>query len=325
MTIGASDRLSRLLAMVPWLLRRQGVPLAEAARHFGISETQLVKDLELLFVCGTPGHLPDDLIEADWESGRVYLDNADAIARPLRLNVDEAVALLVGLRTLAEVPGLHDRQPLESALAKLSAASGDASAAAATVSVDLTAGAQEAALSAAGEALARRRRLRLRYLVPSRDETTDRDVDPMRLTSVGRRWYLEAWCHLAEDVRLFRIDRVVRAEVLEVDGTPPAGAVARDVVSEPLFRPSEDDEEVTLDLAPAARWVSEYYSVESVEPLPDGGQRVRLRVADSRWVARLVLRMGGAVSVVAPAALAARTAEEARRALDAYSGAFTGA
>ena len=45
-------------------------------RHFGISQTQLVKDLELLFVCGTPGHLPDDLIEADWECGRVYLGNA---------------------------------------------------------------------------------------------------------------------------------------------------------------------------------------------------------------------------------------------------------
>jgi proteasome accessory factor C len=51
----ATQRLSRLLAMVPWLLRRQGVPLAEAARHFGITQEQLVKDLELLFVCGTPG------------------------------------------------------------------------------------------------------------------------------------------------------------------------------------------------------------------------------------------------------------------------------
>jgi proteasome accessory factor C len=95
--------------MVPWLLRRQGVSLEEAARHFGITEEQLVKDLQLLFVCGTPGHMPDDLIEAEWESGEVYVDNAEAISRPLRLAPDEAVALLVGLRTLAEVPGLHDR------------------------------------------------------------------------------------------------------------------------------------------------------------------------------------------------------------------------
>jgi proteasome accessory factor C len=122
---------------------------------------------------------------------------------------------------------------------------------------------------------------------------------------------------------LFRIDRVVRAEVLPVDGTPPPGAVSRDVVSEPLFRPSEDDEEVTLDLAPAASWVSEYYPVESTEPGPDGRDRVRLRAADVRWVARLVLRMGGEVTVVAPASLAERTADEARRALEAYSEAYT--
>ena len=66
---------------------------------------QLEADLELLFVCGTPGHMPDDLIEAEWEGGRVYLGNADTIARPLRLGVDEALALIVGLRALAAVPG----------------------------------------------------------------------------------------------------------------------------------------------------------------------------------------------------------------------------
>ena len=122
---GATDRLSRLLALVPYLVSRQGIPLAEAAAEFGITETQLVKDLELLFVCGTPGHLPDDLIEVDWDDGRVYLGNADTIARPLRLGVDEALALLVGLRALADVPGLHDRDALQRTLLKLEAAAGE--------------------------------------------------------------------------------------------------------------------------------------------------------------------------------------------------------
>ena len=125
MSPGATDRLSRLLAMVPYLAQRQGIPLAEAAAEFGITEKQLVKDLELLFVCGTPGHMPDDLIEAEWDDGHVYLNNVDAIARPLRLGVDEALALLVGLRALADVPGLHDRDALERTLAKLEAAAGE--------------------------------------------------------------------------------------------------------------------------------------------------------------------------------------------------------
>jgi predicted DNA-binding transcriptional regulator YafY len=317
-SLGATQRLSRLLAMVPWLLRRQGVPLAEAARHFGITEAQLVKDLQLLFVCGTPGHLPDDLIEADWESGRIYLGNADEISRPLRLAVDEAITLLVGLRTLAQVPGLHDTQALDAATAKLSAAVGDAAGMADALSVDLSRGAREGVLSAVRDALARRRRLHLGYLVPSRDETTQRDVDPMRLVAVEGRWYLEGWCHRAEAVRLFRIDRVVTVEVLDVDGTPPAGAQGRDA-DEALFTPSPEDVVVVLDLAPQAQWVADYYPIDEVEERPDGWLRVRLRAADPAWVPRLVLRLGGGARVVAPPELGIRTAAAAETALAAYT------
>ena len=157
MSGGATERLSRLLAMVPYLLARQGIPLREAARQFGISEDQLVKDLELLFVCGTPGHMPDDLIEAEWDTGHVYLNNAETIARPLRLGVDEALALIVGLRALAEVPGLHDRDALDRTLAKLEAAAG--AAAAPSNLVDVHVEGEEQALSTVRTALRDGRRL----------------------------------------------------------------------------------------------------------------------------------------------------------------------
>lgn len=321
MSVSATARLSRLLAMVPWLLERQGVPLAEAAGHFEVSEEQLVKDLELLFVCGTPGHLPDDLIEADWESGRIYLRNADAIARPLRLSMDEAVALLVGLRTLAEVPGLHDRDVVASVLTKLAAAAGDAADAAGTLTVDLARGAAEPVLSAVRDAIQRRRRVRLRYLVPSRDETTTREVDPIRVLTVGDRWYLEGWCHRAEAVRRFRLDRVVEIDVLELDGTPPPGARpasgSADAVKD-VFEASPDDLVVTLRLSAQAHWVAEYYPVEEVVDQPDGTLLVRLRSSSADWPARLALGLGGAVQVLAPAEVVERVRELAGLGVAAY-------
>jgi len=316
---GAGDRLSRLLAMVPWLLERQGVALQDAARHFDITTDQLVADLELLFVCGTPGHMPDDLIEAEWESGHVYLGNADAIARPLRLGQDEALALLVGLRTLADLQGVEDSAALEGALAKLSAAAGDAAAAAATsVQLDLAAGADPHVLAVVRGALGRGRRLHLSYLVATRDETTERDVDPMELESLDGRLYLQAWCHRAQGVRRFRLDRVLAAAELDEDGTPPAEAVARDLGSS-LFAPGEEVPLVVLDLDADVRWVAESFPVEEVVERADapGGVRVRLRVADDGWLRRLVLRLGGSARVVAPPALAEQVAAAARAALAA--------
>jgi predicted DNA-binding transcriptional regulator YafY len=317
-SVRATDRLSRLLAMVPWLLNRQGVPLEEAARHFDITQAQLVKDLELLFVCGMPGHMPDDLIEAEWDDGRVYLDNAEAISRPLRLAPDEAIALIAGLRTLSELPGGQDRRAVDSALVKLSAAAQDAVGAASRLTIDLSVGAVEETLRTAREGLRRRRRLRLRYVVPARDESTERDVDVMRVTNLGGRWYLEGWCHRADGVRLFRVDRITGAEILDVDGTPPPQAVSRDADSDRLFTPSENDLLVTLEVEGRGRWVADYYPVESTRELGDGRLEVTLRVANPRWLPRLVLRLGGAGRIVAPPELVAETVEAAREALAYY-------
>jgi proteasome accessory factor C len=156
--------------------------------------------------------------------------------------------------------------------------------------------------------------------VPGRDETTERDVDPMRVVGMDGRWYLEGWCHRAEDTRMFRIDRVEELTVLDVDGTPPVGAHERDL-SEGTFRPAPDDLVVTLRLLPGATWVADYYPVESVEDVPagdGGGLLVRMRTADTAWLLRLVWRLGGRGMVVDPPEVVAEVRAGAAAALTAY-------
>ncbi|MGL5860321.1 MAG: helix-turn-helix transcriptional regulator [Phycicoccus sp.] len=316
----ATARLSRLLTMVPWLVNRQGIDVSQAAADLGVSVEQLEADLRLLFLCGY-GQLPDELIDAQWEEGRVFIGNADDIARPLRLGVDEAVTLIVGLRALREVPGLGERDAVDRALAKLEAAAGSAADPANRVRAELADGASAEMLAGARRALAGRRRVHLRYFVPARDEATERDVDPMRVVGIDGRWYLEGWCHRAEDTRLFRMDRVEQLTVLDdVDGTPPPQARERDL-AEGTFRPAPDDLVVTLRLRPGATWVADYYPVESVQPIPPddgGGIVVRMRTADTTWLRRLVWRLGGAAVVLDPPDVVAEVREGAAVALAAY-------
>ncbi|MEO7235691.1 MAG: WYL domain-containing protein [Lapillicoccus sp.] len=314
----ATSRLSRLLDMVPWLLAHQGVALETAAAEFGVTPDQLVADLELLFVCGTPGGMPDDLIEADWEDGRVFIGNADVIARPLRLSVDEALALMVGLRALATTPGLADHDAVARTLSKLEEATGAVGAPSTRVQVSIDDGARESVLRRARDAVQHHRRLHLAYLVATRDEVTERDVDPMRVVYLDGHWYLEGWCHRAEDVRLFRLDRVQSLDVLDVDGTPPPQAQPRDV-GDALFTAGEEDLEVVLETDRGGAWIVDYYPVDHVDTLPDGGRRVTLHVSDPALVRRLAWRLGGHVRVVRPVDLAESVTAGAQQALGAYT------
>jgi proteasome accessory factor C len=168
------------------------------------------------------------------------------------------------------------------------------------------------------DALRRRKRLHLSYYVPGRDEATERDADPMRLLMLEGRSYLEAWCRRAEAVRLFRLDRVLALQVLDLPAEVPADAEQRDVDSG-LFLASADDVQVVLELAAAGHWVAEYYPCEEVVELGEGRLRVSLRTPDTRWVRRLALRLGEDGRVISPPDLAAQITADATAALAQYA------
>ncbi|MGY1812422.1 helix-turn-helix transcriptional regulator [Blastococcus sp. SYSU D00820] len=322
---GTNERMTRLLTLVPYLTARpDGVPLVEAARDFGVPERQLRRDLELLWMCGLPGYGPGDLIDLSFEGDRVRVTFTAGMVRPLRLTTDEAVALVVALRTLLELPGLAEREAVSRALAKVSAAAGTAGDR--VTPVALSVDAREQALAVVREALEAKRALHLHYYVPTRDERTERTVDPMRLLLVDGRWYLEAWCRRAEGVRLFRLDRVDDVVVLDEPAAPPPEAHERDVEAG-IYQPGPDAPRVRLRLAGTARWVAEYYPVEDVREVddPPGGLAVTLRTADLAWARRLVASLGGAARVDEPRELAADVAADARAALARYAAAGRGA
>ncbi|WP_068397455.1 helix-turn-helix transcriptional regulator [Kribbia dieselivorans] len=306
----ANVRTGRLMALVPWLLDHPGIEISEAAAHHGVSETQLRKDLDLLHLCGY-GPYHDELIDVDYSDGRVYLSNAETIPKPLALERDEAISLILALESLTPLEE-DENGPAHRALAKLTAVAIQHGA----DDLDIMSEEPPAVLTELRDAMARHRRVHLRYHSPARDETTERDVDPMRLERVDGLWYFEGWCHVQRDTRLFRLDRILAVTVLDEDGTAPADARRHDL-SGGAFSGAEYPL-ATLRLTPQAAWVAEYYPTEERVDLPDGSLRVRLRVSDPQWLTQLVLRLRGNVQVVAPSDLREAVIATGQQALDAY-------
>ena len=314
--VTSAERLRRLLALVPYVVSRKVVSLSEAAATFGMSERELIDDLNLAWCVELKAPEPYCPIDLSYEGGEITVSQAESIARPLRLAADEASALLVALRMLAEVPAAGSA--VGRLIAKIEGAAGVSAAASSQVMIQVDSQNVRGMAAKITAALDAGRRLHLRHYVQRRDEATERDVDPMRLLVVEGRTYLEGWCRRAEGVRLFRLDRMLDLEVLDVPREVPAEAEWTDVDAG-LFRPSDADERVELELSPVARWVAEYYPCESVTELGEGRLRAVLRTPDTRWVCRLALRLGEDARVVAPAALAEEVRAAAAAALALYT------
>jgi proteasome accessory factor C len=318
--ITSAERLRRLLALVPYVAARRVVGLAETAATFGLTERELIDDLNLAWCVELRAPEPYCPIDLSYEDGEISISQAESIARPLRLAADEASALLVALRMLAEAASFgqpRDGDAVARLIAKIEGAAGAAGAASSQVTIQIDHPNARGMAATLNGALAAGKRVHLRYYVPSRDEATERDVDPMRLLVVEGRTYLEGWCRRAEGVRLFRLDRVLSVDVLDVLAAVPETAEPVDVDAG-LFTASPSDVLAELELGPAARWVAEYYPCESVTELPDGRLRIGLRTPDTTWVRRLALRLGEDARVVSPAGLAEEVRSAAAAALALY-------
>ncbi|MFS0884347.1 helix-turn-helix transcriptional regulator [Aeromicrobium sp. 179-A 4D2 NHS] len=307
----------RMLAMVPYLQSNQGIPLVELAREFKIRPAQAQRELEMMMLTGW-GEFHGELIDFDVtaleEDGVVHIRDAEFMSRPLRVSRSEAAALMVALRTLRQSAAGDQAQIIDSALAKLAEAAGTD----VDTSVDvLLPEVDPAVQSAVAEALASKRQLHMVYANDTRDEQSERTVDPHRAFTQDGHRYLSAWCHKVEADRLFRVDRIVAANVLDAPVTTDAASRTR---LEDLFPRGKDLPTVVVDVAPEAEWMVEQYRMEVLSEHPDGSLRARMSGSDVSWLRRIVMRAGGRVRVVEPADFAAEVRGSARAALAAYDG-----
>jgi proteasome accessory factor C len=301
-----SDRLRRLLVMLPWLMERGEVPLAEMAARFDLSEQELVKDIELVAMCGLPPFV-DELIDVWIDDGLVSTGIPRVFTKPLRLSAPEGFALLAAGRVAMQLPGADTGSALARALDKLAAALGD------VVIVEQQQPPAAAEIAAATEDSAR---LRIVYWSAGADRPTEREITPRRVFLDRGRWYVIADDFRTGEQRTFRIDRIDSCERTgeldeprEVDA--PTGAD---------WFADADLPVATLTLDPAARWVVERYPTRSVAATPDG-LVVELTIVSPQWLAELLLRLGPSATVASPAEWRGLGADAAAEVLARYEAA----
>lgn len=306
----SSEQLARLLKLVPYLQKNQGVSVAKVAEHFDVTERQVVSDIEVLQFCGLPDGFYEDLFDVDIdevrEAGHIFFRNADVLARPMRMRLQEATSLLVALDMLVETSG--GSVAASSALAKLRALVGEVDPA---VSVSVAAGNPEHRQLVQG-AIESARVLGLTYLGSGRNPLTHPTVEPMRLRVVGGFVYLDAWSRTRSGWRSYRLDRIESVRVADDtfvprDGLPEVGDDWFDDVAQRL----------ELELAPSAQWVGEYYPVIE-RSAQDDHICVTFPVASQQWASALLLRLGDEVLRVGDGQVASAAAAEARAALQHY-------
>jgi len=301
------SRLSRILALIPYVLDRHVADVAEIMERFGYTQDQLTRDLNTIFVCGLPGYGPGDLMEAYMDEDEVIIDAADFFAKAPRLTPSEALGLLAAGMT---VLGSGEGSPaLESAVAKLSkVVMPDADTSLAVDVLD-----QSQHVGTLRDAAADHRVVRIVYRSVGKEETTERDIEPWSVVTTLGRWYVVGYCRLVAGQRTFRVDRIKELEVLDETFDRPES------VPEPGvgYSPSGDDISCVIDLEPAARWVLEYYPVEVVG---ESGEttRIRFHSPDAEVPARLMLRLGEAGRLVEGPEVAGRIGEIGRSLLSRY-------
>ena len=317
-----STKIERLLAIVPWVVERGGATVGDIAERFEMRPAA-VYDLLLAAMCyevagaGAYENLGIVVFGDEGDAGEawVHVEPGAMLDRPLNLSVPQAFGILVAGQSALALRGADRSGALATALDKLRAAYGER----VRVSVELP---LPRSLPTLREAVRVRTTVSIHYYTPNTDAVTERRVDPLDVSLADGHWYLRGWCHLRQDLRSFRVDRIEEcsdtgevhgrsAELREASGGPAELREAPSSSAElGAVAPAESDEttDVVLSIPRSDLWQVEAYPSREVR---DNGDRciVTYAIRSPFVLSQMLLRLGAETQVVNAAELPPELAE----------------
>ena len=291
-----AEKAARMLDLVPYISSHQGISLRSLASEFGISESELLSDLNALWMCGDNRF---DLIELEFESGFVSIRNADTLNIVRSLSSQEIVAILLGLELLAKnVPA--DRLDLLQTIAALSTKLGKGL----EKTVEAVPAISTETISIIEKALKSSRRIAIDYYTASEDRVTTRIVSPLEMYQSESREFLVGFCELTQSQRTFRVDQIKNISLLDQEAVPV------DVTKIPTATIH-----ATVSLVRELRKSLETLGCDS----QGNDSHVELLTFSPAWLTRTVIASGGAMILIEPDAVRKEISIKAKSALDLYA------
>lgn len=293
------ERTARLLDLVPYINAHQGISLKELSQVFEVTQSQMINDLTTLWMCGLPGYTPLELMDLDFETGYVTINNAETLSKPRSITFDEGVALVLGLDLVRSSidPQRNDLlQSIDSLSERLSS----------LINMPTTLSARSVVngevSSALNEAIKIQCGLEIVYHSLYRDEVTTRQIRPIEIIDNEGHIYLSAYCYSALDFRQFRLDRIQSATAIDVAKDLPVSTGSADVIKSVIkvIEPNRD--------------FVERFKLNHVS----AGMEFEFDSYSHQWLQRSVLASGKGAALLSPPEIRDSIAELAQSMLDRY-------
>jgi proteasome accessory factor C len=282
-----ANDLELLIRLLPWLVANNGASLREVAAQFEVTEKHALELISQLVVTG-PSQAGGGLVDIDFEdSDSIFVTDAKALDRPVKLSEFEAATLLGGLHYLEQFPQLVDAEIVSGLINKIQKALPNIDSPINVVPAPVAQGVR----AVVDEGISLKQSIVITYAGVTKDDVSTRTVDPVSTYLQDDFVYLKAWCRNSQAWRSFRLDRILDASL----GTDSINIPESD---EPIEAKREYLAAIELDKAYYGQL--DQVDIVSFKEYMWHAVEVELKVYSRDWLVSMILASGGRVKAVRP-------------------------
>jgi len=303
MADNAAQRALRTMDLVPYILENPGISTIDLAAKFSVTQKQIEKDLQLIFLCGLPGYTPYELIDLTFEDGIVSIIEPQVLTKPRNFSSNEMVVIKLGLEILREI-NVNEPNKLDKISTLLQKVHRETDQDSVLLAKEIS---SSPYYSVINTAISQRKQLSIEYQSVSKDQLSTRLIVPYNISMLNGNLYLSAYDMDRQSDRVFKLDLISKCEIGERTELDLVKSTSIDQIVELMV-----DVKLT-------NFIERNTSIIVDQRLTADGIKVTLKVNNLEWISRAVISYAPNINVISPIALSEMIEQRAKNLLNAYS------